>query len=75
MKLRRTRPEADDAARKVVFGPCCFCNEQIAPVGVDPCRVTVEKMGGEWQVWFCHARCFREHLATREDDLLKPAHF
>jgi len=34
----------------IEFGPCCFCGQNIAPVGVDPCRVSVETSFGKWQV-------------------------
>jgi hypothetical protein len=67
----------------VVFGPCCFCGKSIeehAPEenAPDPCRITVETAGGKWQVWFCHAACFRERLSNSPDlplGFLDPAHF
>jgi hypothetical protein len=59
----------------VAFGPCCFCNEQIAESESDPCNVTVETAHGGWQVWFCHAECFKERLAKREDGFFDPGIF
>src|SRR5262249_598710 len=63
--------------KEVSFGPCCFCGKDIGPTEIDPCRVTVETSSTKWQVWHCHARCFRERLAELPDQpgLLNPAHF
>ena len=60
---------------QVEFGPCCFCNREITGSDVDPCSVTVSTFGDRWQVWRCHAACFRERLAVREDGFFDPAHF
>jgi hypothetical protein len=54
---------ASNTAREIQWGPCCFCGKQIQQTEVDPCRVTVETASKRWQVWFCHANCFRGHLA------------
>jgi len=67
---------ADNAGQtQVIFGPCCFCNGQIERSDADPCRVAVETREGKWQVWYCHADCFRERVFAREDGLFDPAHF
>lgn len=58
---------------KVEWGPCCFCGELIAGSERDPCRVTVETRQEKWQVWFCHAACFKSRLAA--GSLFEPAHF
>lgn len=62
---------------KVNFGPCCFCGDWIEEAAPDPCRVTVETSEGKWQVWFTHAKCFRERIAEIPDapGFLDPAHF
>jgi hypothetical protein len=63
---------------KVQWGPCCFCAEEILPVSVDPCRVTVSTAQDKWQTWFCHANCFKQQLALKDAELemlLAPAHF
>jgi hypothetical protein len=61
----------------VEFGPCCFCSRQIESSNVDPCRVTVETAQSKWQVWYCHADCFRTRLADLPDHpgFFDPAHF
>ena len=64
---------SDDRNTRTVFGPCCFCGEQIGEGEHDPCRLTVETRGEKWQVWFCHARCFKTRLV--DDPMLEPAHF
>jgi hypothetical protein len=61
--------------RQVEWGPCCFCGRDIPEVDHDPCRVTVETSQGKWQVWFAHAACFKERLATDSPVDLSPAHF
>lgn len=61
------------AEPKVGWGPCCFCGQPIADSEHNPCRVTVETRKEKWQVWFCHAECFRSRLAP--DTLFEPAHF
>jgi hypothetical protein len=62
---------------KVTFGPCCFCGKQIEGAPPDPCSVTVETSEGKWQVWSCHAECFRAGLAEVPEypGLFDPAHF
>jgi hypothetical protein len=60
---------------KAVFGPCCFCGEQIAATDVDPCSVTVATSQGKWQTWFCHAACFRSRITDSTEIDLSPAHF
>ena len=59
------------------FGPCCFCGCDIESTGVDPCRVTVETEAGKWQVWSCHARCFKARLTDPPEapGLFEAAHF
>ena len=52
-----------------------FCNQEIERSDVDPCCVTVETVDGRWQVWRCHARCFRERVFSRDDGLFDPEHF
>jgi hypothetical protein len=39
--------------------------------------VQITTSGQKWQVWFCHAACFKERLVNRPDllGLLDPAHF
>jgi hypothetical protein len=65
-----------NAPNVVVWGPCCFCGEDIAPSSVDPCRVTVETRAEKWQVWFSHAACFRSRIVLLPDGPdLSPAHF
>ena len=61
----------------VKFGPCCFCGRDIEEAGADPCSVTVETVGGKWQVWKCHSACFRQKLAELPEapGLFEPAHF
>ena len=59
---------------KIVWGPCCFCGEQIKPTEIDPCRVQVTTESGKWQVWYCHAACFKQRLVDHPMDL-SPAHF
>jgi hypothetical protein len=62
----------DDIA-EIKWGPCCFCGEQMNKSLVDPCRVTVETASGRWQLWFCHAECFRTRLV--DEPMLEPAIF
>ena len=63
----------DEVKVRVQFGPCCFCGLAIEPSAIDPCRMTVETVEQRWQVWFCHAVCFQQHLAN--DPMLEPAFF
>jgi len=60
-----------------MFGPCCFCGQDIASAGADPCTLTVETAGGKWQVWKVHADCFKSRLAEfpQAPGLFDPAHF
>jgi hypothetical protein len=69
--------EQEAIPTKLQWGPCCFCGLQIDATAKDPCRVTVETAGGKWQVWFCHAHCFKDRLSIRPDllGLFDPAHF
>jgi hypothetical protein len=48
-----------------IFGLCCFCGRDIKEIDTDPCRLSVAsaKAPDKWQVWFCHAACFKERLA------------
>jgi hypothetical protein len=64
-------------SHEVKWGPCCFCALEITQTSIDPCRVTVETAGGKWQVWFCHAECFKEQLSTHPEivSMFPPAHF
>jgi hypothetical protein len=59
--------------KKVAFGPCCFCGQPIDKTEIDPCSVTVETSGGNWQVWFSHAACFKKLLCRDWD--FEPQHF
>jgi len=61
----------------VEFGPCCFCARDIEPSDVNPCRVQVSTAGGKWQVWMCHAACFKERIKSPPEapGLMDPAHF
>ena len=63
----------DNAKAEIGWGPCCFCGQEINPDKIDPCRITVETSSKGWQVWFCHAECFRSHM--RDDPMLEPAIF
>ncbi|HEV2690330.1 MAG TPA: hypothetical protein VGV35_17360 [Bryobacteraceae bacterium] len=62
---------------QVAWGPCCFCAQIIAGNPTDPCRVTVETAAGKWQVWFCHAACFKQRLTDPPEapGMMEPAHF
>jgi len=64
-------------SHELTWGPCCFCAREISQSAVDPCRVTVETAAGKWQVWFCHAECFKQRLSSQPDVLgaSPPAHF
>jgi hypothetical protein len=53
--------------REISLGPCCFCAATIHATEVDPCQVTVETAKGQWQVWFCHAACFKAKLNDPPD--------
>ena len=68
---------SENIAATVEWGPCCFCGDAIARTGPNPCRLTVETEQEKWQVWFCHAACFKARLVQRPEllGLLDPAHF
>jgi len=61
----------------IVAGPCCLCGQPIIQSAIDPCRVTVETQAEQWQVWFCHAECFKGRLVDPPDapGFFEPAHF
>ena len=69
--------KSPDDKTKVEWGPCCFCAKDIGNSTVDPCRVTVQTVSGKWQVWSCHAACFKEKLTDPPEypGLFEPAHF
>ena len=69
--MTTTKTDIDE----VNWGPCCFCGNDIQKNDIDPCRLTVETSSGEWQVWFCHAACFKGNLTTKIELDLSPAHF
>ncbi len=56
-------------------GPCPFCGKLIDESEIDPCRVTVETKSGKWQVWYCHAECFKSRIVGNDYMDLSPAHF
>jgi hypothetical protein len=60
---------------KIGLGPCCFCGDLIDKSDTDPCSVTVETVAQKWQVWYCHAACFRVRLSDRPELDLGPAFF
>jgi len=72
--FRRKEPVREET---IVWGPCCFCAQQIEPSAVDPCRVQVTTEGGKWQLWYAHAACFKERLKDPPDapGFFDPAHF
>ncbi len=59
----------------IEMGPCCFCGNQIEKTDIDPCSVTVETLNENWQVWYCHAECFKNQITTEIEIDLSPAHF
>jgi hypothetical protein len=61
--------------RIVQFGPCCLCGKEIEPTQIDPCNVEVSTAMGAWQVWRCHAECFKARLAQDTLVDVSPAHF
>lgn len=63
--------------KKVEWGPCCFCGEDIPQSDTDPCRLEVTTSQGKWQVWFCHAACFKKRIFDSPAlmGMLDPAHF
>jgi len=69
-------PADNLAVIEIIFGgPYCLCGKNIEPSELDPCRVTVETAAGLWQVWFCHAACFKSRIARSDLVDLSPAHF
>lgn len=58
---------------KIDFGPCCFCGKRIESNSIEPCRLTVETQSGRWQVWWCHAECFKAQITKLHD--LEPSIF
>ena len=62
---------------KVEWGPCCFCGLPIQANGTEPCHLQVSPTSRKWQMWFCHASCFKERLAKSAElmGLFDPAHF
>ncbi len=62
---------------EVAWGTCCFCALDIESSVTEPCRVTVETATGKWQVWFCHAACFKGLLTDPPGfpGMVEPAHF
>jgi len=64
-----------EGSMRIEWGPCCFCGRDIAKTDVDPCRVTVETSKGKWQVWYCHAACFKNRISTEAEPDLSPAIF
>ncbi|MCL4268047.1 MAG: hypothetical protein KJZ72_00810 [Anaerolineales bacterium] len=60
---------------EVCFGLCCFCGEDIISTNIDPCRVTVETVSEKFQIWFCHAECFKNKIFKHPQIDLSPAHF
>jgi hypothetical protein len=65
----------EKAALRVEFSPCCFCGINIVTTDIDPCSVQVSTRVGKWQVWFCHAKCFKERIAAQTEIDLSPAYF
>jgi hypothetical protein len=65
----------EQTSNQVGFGPCCFCGLAIASTDIDPCRVEVSTNRGRWQVWFCHAECFKERIFKDDEIDLSPAIF
>jgi hypothetical protein len=61
---------------EVRFGsPCVFCGEHIDDTNLDPCSVVVSTKQKLWQVWWCHAKCFKARIAKSTHVDLSPAHF
>lgn len=56
---------------------CCFCASPIANNANEPCQLVVTTNSGLWQVWYCHASCFKNRLGSMPDapDFFSPAHF
>jgi hypothetical protein len=64
---------SEQSDETIAFGPCCFCGGYITRTEIDPCRLTIETQKEKWQVWFCHAACFKVRLS--DDPMLEPVHF
>lgn len=63
---------------EVTFGGlCCFCGAIIHASGPDPVELTVTAATGKWQVWWCHAACFKQRLTDPPgaEGFFAPAHF
>jgi hypothetical protein len=56
-------------------GPCPFCGELIEQTEVDPCSLTVTTQNQLWQLWYCHAKCFKQRIVENPHVDLSPAHF
>jgi hypothetical protein len=56
-------------------GPCPFCGEFIDENEIDPCQINVATRKGLWQVWHCHAKCFKDRIVKNQYIDLSPAHF
>ena len=71
----------DDAADETAYPEktvlCCFCGTAVRNEEIDPCQLVVTTNSGQWQVWFCHARCFKSHLVSLPNapDFFSPTHF
>ena len=61
----------------VIFGPCCFCAQNIQATSTDPCTIQVTTAADNWQVWHCHGECFKARLKNPPEapDLFDPAYF
>lgn len=62
----------------VVFGGLClFCGNEIEASAPDPIEVTATTATGKWQVWWCHAACFKANITDPPDaeGFFAPAHF
>ncbi len=75
--LQLGRQSSHVAIHESGMGACCFCCVLIVATNIDPCRLTVATVEGNWQVWFRHSSCFRERLSDRPEliGLFSPAHF
>jgi len=67
--------QSEKESVKVSWGPCGFCGAEIEATEIDPCSVVVETASTKWQMWFCHAECFKTRLVTDSYMDLSPAHF
>ena len=71
----RNDEERGTSEVKIGWGPCCFCGGEIVASEVDPCSIRVETATRKWQMWFCHAECFKKEIVTDSYMDLSPAHF